>query len=633
MKIIGSLIFLIVIYVRGYSQQIDLLINQYGKEFPQEKIHIHTDKEIYFNKETIWFKAYLLADLFPSTTSTNFFVELWDGSGKLLDKKIAPVWNASAIGELSFPDTLQTQDLFIRAYTTWMLNFDRAFIYYKKVRLISHVSPEEVVSLKSSLALFPEGGNLVPGIENQVAFKAINNNGTPFNVEGTLKNDKGVIQTIKSLHNGMGVFTFIPQNEVDYYIEWKDINGMEQKTFLPAEIKNAIVLHVEQGDNVIKYVVRNSNPGLFSQLTVIGSMYQKAVYKSIIDMPGQSEVSKKFAVHTLPTGILQLTVFDQNNKPMAERIVFINNHNYSFNASVTFKEKNTNSRGQNIIEIEVPDSIKSNLSLSVFDAGLPFEEYAANIYSSLLLSADLKGTIHQPGWYFEKGDPLRMKYLDLVMQTNGWRKYNWEKLIAAKLPEIKYPRENFLSISGRVTNKKGEPMVNNEIYLIVSKKDSTEDIYSAFTNNYGIFTRDTLIFFDTATLFYRMAVPRENLLVTLNTHSHTIIPTVFNNNLISRQGGYKNLFYLKEIMPGLYNYDSEFEKKNKRLKEVVLRSKRNIKNEQLNKLEDQYANGIFRSAGLQIDVLHDSTAGNFYDVYSYLANKIPSLRVNNTADS
>ena len=55
------------------AQHFENSINFFGTNFPQEKIHIHFDKESYLPGETIWFKAYLFEENLPSEKSTSFY--------------------------------------------------------------------------------------------------------------------------------------------------------------------------------------------------------------------------------------------------------------------------------------------------------------------------------------------------------------------------------------------------------------------------------------------------------------------------------------------------------------------------------------------------------------------------------
>ena len=72
-------IFIVTVFSSGLkAQSIENSINLYGTNFPQEKIHIHFDKEVYLPGETIWFKAYVFEENLPSERSTNFYAALYD---------------------------------------------------------------------------------------------------------------------------------------------------------------------------------------------------------------------------------------------------------------------------------------------------------------------------------------------------------------------------------------------------------------------------------------------------------------------------------------------------------------------------------------------------------------------------
>src|SRR5262249_13776518 len=136
----------------------------------------------------------------------------------------------------------------------------------------------------------------------------------------------------------------------------------------------------------------------------------------------------------------------------AERIAFINKEDYSFTARINPAIKSLDKRGKNVIIVDIPDTIRSNLSISITDAGVSKSDPDAdNIVSHLLLSGDLKGYVHNPYYYFNGNDDTVRSHLDLVMLTNGWRRFKWEDLAQGKLPVIKYPRENFLSINAELT--------------------------------------------------------------------------------------------------------------------------------------------------------------------------------------
>jgi hypothetical protein len=70
--------------------------------------------------------------------------------------------------------------------------------------------------------VFPEGGTIISGIKSRVAFKAININGDPVNVNGTLYKNDSIELGFKSTHDGMGSFDFMPVKNAKYYIRLKE---------------------------------------------------------------------------------------------------------------------------------------------------------------------------------------------------------------------------------------------------------------------------------------------------------------------------------------------------------------------------------------------------------------------------
>src|SRR6478672_7179575 len=80
------------------QQSVKTNIDQYGTNFPQEKIYIQFDKPAYAPGETIWFKAYLMTGIDVSTISTNLYLDFADENGNLLSHAVTPVLHASANG-------------------------------------------------------------------------------------------------------------------------------------------------------------------------------------------------------------------------------------------------------------------------------------------------------------------------------------------------------------------------------------------------------------------------------------------------------------------------------------------------------------------------------------------------------
>jgi len=193
---------------------------------------------------------------------------------------------------------------------------------------------------------------------------------------------------------------------------------------------------------------------------------------------------------------------DEKSNPIAERIIFINKGDYSFNTSLEWHEKNLNKRGKNIFEIEIDDTLRTNLSISITDAQITNNTGDDNIISSLLLTSDLRGYIHNPYYYFSNSSASH--HLDLVMLTNGWRRYNWNNIAGARYPDVSYPVENNLTIKGKVLGvAPGQIPANTTIVSFIQAKDSSTQMLTIPVTPKGEFEVVGLIFFDTVKLFYQ----------------------------------------------------------------------------------------------------------------------------------
>lgn len=620
----------------GYAQ-VDSMINVYGEQFPQEKIYVHFDKPAYNTNETIWFKAYLYSGISPSNISRNFYAEIVDPSGKILQQKIVPIFEASASGSFDLPATVNSPTVIFRAYTTWMLNFDTSFLFTKTFRILNKNLPAGAVPAAPAVSLkfFPEGGELVTGLESVVAFKATDIYGMPVELKGSVKDNTGaVVANLESEHDGMGKFVLEPKPGATYTAEWLDEKKQPRKTPLPVVKKTGVVLRLMQQENKEGFIVRRSQEGPenLKTLYILGYFNQQVVYKARLNMKETFMIGGSIPLEGIPTGILQLTVFDASWNALAERIAFVNKDDYFFSTRVTPVLKDTKRRGKNVIEIEVPDTLRSNLSIAITDAGLSkADPDADNIVSRLLLGGDLKGYVHNPYYYFLGTDETIRGHLDLVMMTHGWRRYKWEDLAAGKLPDIKFPRENYLSLSAELAGVPASQIPKNtELNVFLESKDSSRQIFSLGIDSSGKFREDGLIFFDTVKVFYQFN--NNKFLSTRGTMNFTNgtwkgasalrpdslwrIPLPVDTSLLSR-----GRFFAAEadrIRP-------ELDKKVRTLEAVTVRAKQRSKIEQM---DENYTSGLFRgSDAVSFDLVNDNTALGALSIFQYLQGRVAGLQI------
>lgn len=119
----------------------------YAEKHPQEKIHLHTDREIYGAGETIWYKIYSTIGLENnlSILSNIGYVELVSPRGETVNRKIHTIFSGVGVGEMELTDTLTEGSYRLRAYTNWMRN-DSADYFFEKVLQIGNLRTDNIIS-------------------------------------------------------------------------------------------------------------------------------------------------------------------------------------------------------------------------------------------------------------------------------------------------------------------------------------------------------------------------------------------------------------------------------------------------------------------------------------------------------
>ena len=259
--------------------------------FPQEKIHLHTDRNFYVPGERIFFRAYVAdADTHqPSKQNRYVYVELINSNDSLVDRvMIRPaderIGNGLFHGYLFLSEIIPEGNYTLRAYTKYMENLGDDYFFKKNIRIgnikdnyelkiMNYENEPSGGNRKNDLAgaglafaqndfevsFFPEGGNLIEGVMCKIAFKALNRNGTPATVTGEIVDETGkVITSIQTCHAGMGVFACLPERGKRYYLKCRNESGIEKQFRLPQSHPRAYALSVTRKDGIVSVVIHKS---------------------------------------------------------------------------------------------------------------------------------------------------------------------------------------------------------------------------------------------------------------------------------------------------------------------------------------------------------------------------------------
>ncbi|MEI8075221.1 MAG: hypothetical protein WCH78_10770, partial [Bacteroidota bacterium] len=415
--------------IESKAQQLGSFLPEWLDHYKPEKLHLHFDKSIYSKGETIWFKSYIMVGNGPSDFSRNFYVDWYDQNGQLLSHTTHPIFESSARAMFDIPANYKGAKIHLKAYTQWMLNYDSSFVYTKDIPVIQSDTANSAKSVLpvASIQFFPEGGDLINGINSNVGFIATNQSGKPVNIRGAIfNNGNQLVDSFLTMHEGMGKFSIEPNAKETYYCNWIDEYGISHTSKIPIAKPSGVALETKLKQDRAVFVIKRSSEisDNFKSVHIIATINQQVVFNASANLSNKKIVTGEIPLDSLNTGILQVTLFDMNWLPIAERIQFVKNPDYEFFPAVQLINKRLVKRGKNTIEVIVPDTVLSNLSISITDAGL-YNDNSSNIFSQLFLSDELKGNIYNPAHYFEKDTDEINEQLDLVMMTHGWRRYKW----------------------------------------------------------------------------------------------------------------------------------------------------------------------------------------------------------------
>lgn len=274
---------------------------------------------------------------------------------------------------------------------------------------------------------FAEGGELINNIKTQLAFKAVDQAGMPVEVKGVLLENGKVIDSLSTTHAGMGKIMITPKYGSRYQIGLKHPLAKDTLYNVAPVRRYGLAMKLD-GQNRKKVYFTIQNNGLNSQRVYIrGQMRGQTcaiVAATIKDVKQVAIPTNLFS----SAGIAEFTLFDNDFKPIAERLVYIHLEK-RIKITVDTDKKYYQTRDKVNLHIKAQDEngkpVVANLGLSVFDKIYSKSNSPYSILSHCFLNADLRGKIYAPDYYFNKKNSDRYEKLDLLLQTQGWRRYVW----------------------------------------------------------------------------------------------------------------------------------------------------------------------------------------------------------------
>lgn len=496
-------------------------VERFGTGLPQEKVYLHIDNTCYFVGDTIWYKAYVtrsdkgwLTDL-----SKIMYVELLTPDGYLVERQQLKMEDGTAHGAFTLTDSLYAGYYELRAYTRWMLNFGRHehphskytedMFYNKQMakdffrdydKLYSRVFPvfdhpkesgryPKDMTLRPmrryykarkgkpeiDLRFYPEGGHLIEGTDGHVAFEINDEEGKHLEAElSIIDNDGKEVAQTRTLNRGRGVFTLTdmkPDNKYKARLHYQDY---DYEVKLPEVEKEGYALHVERKDSVLRMIIQGTTEskeelGIQIQCNGVSKAFRKLspadMRKDTVDIFWAS----------LPTGVNQITVFNGEGRIYADRLFFVNHHDYD-QPLINIEGIKQEYTPFELIELRMKlfRHHDADVSLAIRDHATDETTYDnGTMLTEMLLASEIKGFVETPGWYFEADDSLHRHALDLLMMVQGWRRHDWRMMAGLEHTQFEFLPEKIQTLSGSV----------HQTYSLLEETDYGDSVYIPFIDS------------------------------------------------------------------------------------------------------------------------------------------------------
>jgi hypothetical protein len=551
----------------GIGDKIVSVLRNGIDNYPTEKVFLHTDRSYYLSGEKIWLKAYLVAGPahIPSPLSKVVYVDLLNPKGNVVENLTLLTKEGSSNGSIVLPDSLASGQYTLRGYTSWMRNFPCDYFFSQDVKIWNlfagrHIKDPAGIPTqgKIDLQFFPEGGTLVAGMFSKVGFKAINSNGLGVTVSGKVVDNSGKeVATIESNALGMGFFSFVAEPKVTYKAVL--VKPYSTEYVLPKAKEKGVGLFVTNNPQRPELIVRvqTNLDQPMKEFYLVGQTRGVLCYASKVTLPS-TFITVKVPKQNFPKGIAQISLFDVSGNPIGERLVFVDKKD-DLLVKVETDKMSYKPREKVTLSIELVNEkgnpVAADLSVSVCDANqVLIDENSLTISSFLNLTSDLKGNIESPEYYFNAKNIDRVDALDALMLTQGWRRFNWEDILANRWPMKNWTPEQGIFLRGKLVDKfSNKPLPDGKIMLM--EGGVTGDLISTKSGVDGSFLFTDLQMYDTS----HLALQAENK------RGNKSVVRVLLDTLIKPSG----CEVQKPALEGtITNYESDFVKRGLRNREI-----------------------------------------------------------------
>lgn len=243
---------------------------------------------------------------------------------------------------------------------------------------------------------------------------------------------------------------------------WRQTNLFpNEKLHLPASRSDAYTLNVREHKEYY-YVSALTGMEASDAVRLLLLVHQRGypLFAQSL-LPGQPV---RIGKDSFLSGVAHFVLLSPQGKIISERLSFVRcPHRVS--ASVRPDKPAYGARDKVTLAVSLNRAgdtpFQGDFSVAVTDDADVLPDSTHTIYTSLLLSSELRGYIKDPGRYFRTEDRSVREELDVLMQVQGWRRYNVDSALVAAYRHPDIPIEDGQYLCGSVTRPLGGKGISN----------------------------------------------------------------------------------------------------------------------------------------------------------------------------
>lgn len=280
------------------------------------------------------------------------------------------------------------------------------------------------------LTMYPEGGELVAGLPNRIYLAALTPAQKPADIAGTIVDASGKdVAEFRTEHEGRGRFLFTPKADEKYTLKISEPAGIKTTYPLP-EVKaaGAVISSLEEATEFGAAIALNIASTKAGEVKVTLSQREKEVAAKTVQLAANKSARIELDAKDAE-GVLIATLWSQEGKPLAERLVF-RKPAKSLSVSITPDLKQYVPGGQAKLAIKTTDAdgkpVSAVVGLTVTDDSvlemIEKREQAPRLPVMVFLENEVQD-LADAHVYLDPKNPEAPLAVDLLLGTQGWRRF------------------------------------------------------------------------------------------------------------------------------------------------------------------------------------------------------------------